>query len=110
MRSRPALTASTVAERIRVQVVHAERDGARIVELELPPGSTALNAVERSRLLDEHHGAGAAAWRFGIHGRECAGDTLLKTGDRVELYRPLTCDPKTQRRRRAALQPGKTRD
>ncbi|CAN0105203.1 unnamed protein product [Chrysoparadoxa australica] len=33
--------------------------------------------------------------------RRVAADQPLRDGDRVEIYRPLTTDPKEQRRRRA---------
>lgn len=41
-----------------------------------------------------------AAETCGIWGRICAVNTLLHDGDRVELYRPLTVDPKIARRER----------
>jgi len=34
---------------------------------------------------------------------------LLRDGDRVEIYRPLTLDPREQRRRRAAAANSKAR-
>jgi hypothetical protein len=37
----------------------------------------------------------------GIFGRLVALEHALATGDRVEIYRPLTADPKEARRRRA---------
>lgn len=37
----------------------------------------------------------------GIFAHCVAWDTLVKAGDRVELYRPLLLDPKEKRRRRA---------
>jgi putative ubiquitin-RnfH superfamily antitoxin RatB of RatAB toxin-antitoxin module len=39
---------------------------------------------------------------FGIFGRRAKLDHPLKDGDRVEVYRPLTIDPKEARRRRAS--------
>ena len=37
----------------------------------------------------------------GIFGKRCARDTLVKNGDRIEIYRRLIADPKDARRRRA---------
>lgn len=37
----------------------------------------------------------------GIFSQKCSLDTPLKAGDRVEIYRPLTIDPKAARRLRA---------
>jgi hypothetical protein len=40
--------------------------------------------------------------RIGIHGKAVAAGTILRDGDRVEIYRPLRADPKDLRRTRAA--------
>jgi putative ubiquitin-RnfH superfamily antitoxin RatB of RatAB toxin-antitoxin module len=40
-------------------------------------------------------------WRVGIYGKLKTLDTVLRDGDRVEIYRPLIADPKVTRRRRA---------
>ena len=40
--------------------------------------------------------------KVGVFGRLCKLDQVLKTGDRVEIYRPLLVDPKEMRRTRAA--------
>jgi uncharacterized protein len=42
----------------------------------------------------------AEALQAGIFSREVTKNQVLKPGDRVELYRPLTCDPKEKRRKR----------
>lgn len=36
----------------------------------------------------------------GVFSRQATKNQALKPGDRVELYRPLTCDPKEKRRKR----------
>ena len=46
--------------------------------------------------------------RFGVWGKPVAADRVLVTGDRLELYRPLTVDPKVARRERFARQGAKT--
>lgn len=40
--------------------------------------------------------------KVGIFGKAAAMTTVLKDGDRVEIYRPLIADPKEVRRKRAA--------
>lgn len=49
-------------------------------------------------------GLDAAAGACGIWGKVCTLQTPLQTGDRVELYRPLTVDPKVARRERFVKQ------
>ena len=43
-----------------------------------------------------------AGLRIGIFGKLCKPARVLSAGDRVEIYRPLTADPKTVRRELAA--------
>lgn len=80
-----------------MRVVVAWSPGPRQVlerELALEPGSTLRDAVAAAGLVP---GEGADA---GIWGRRSAWDQPLRDGDRVELYRELTVDPKTARRER----------
>lgn len=91
-------------ERIRVEVVYARREQQRVVCLELPPGATVRNAVERSRLLEPLPEDEAKACRYGVFGIVTEPSTLVRDGDRVEIYRPLLNDAKAIRRRRAREQ------
>ena len=80
-------------------------DGAaEVVELDLPYGATVRSAVERASHLSQLPLPALSGARCGIFGVECAPDTLLRGGDRVEVYRPLLNDPKAIRRRRVARQ------
>ena len=40
---------------------------------------------------------------FGVFSTRATPDTVLKPGDRLEIYRPLTRDPKERRRQRAKI-------
>ncbi len=95
---------SNGSKRIAVQVVYSERSMAHIIDIEVPPGTTAWNAVERARLNDALGANSPTHWQLGIFGRECPHDYLVRAGDRIEIYRPLEIDPKNQRRRRATQQ------
>jgi putative ubiquitin-RnfH superfamily antitoxin RatB of RatAB toxin-antitoxin module len=86
--------------RIRVEVIYALPQRQLRVPLELPPESTVLDAVQASGLLLQlPPGAG---WRIGVWGRPVYPETRLVDRDRVEIYRPLSADPKDVRRHRAA--------
>lgn len=61
----------------------------------LPPGSTVGQALAEAGLETAGH-VGVA-----IHGEAVGMERVLRTGDRVELLRPLVADPKDARRRRA---------
>lgn len=77
---------------LRVEVVQARPDGAEVVEIRLPDGSTVRDALAAS---------GLKGVQVGIFGKRVAMDTPLADGDRIEVYRPLPMDPKETRRRRA---------
>jgi putative ubiquitin-RnfH superfamily antitoxin RatB of RatAB toxin-antitoxin module len=86
---------------IRVQVVYARQPHAiEQVDLELPQGSTLGDAVAASGVAQRLPAAEFEALQAGVWGRLKAPETLLREGDRIELYRPLKVDPKEARRQR----------
>jgi putative ubiquitin-RnfH superfamily antitoxin RatB of RatAB toxin-antitoxin module len=97
--------APSATDELRVEVTYALPLKQWRVLLRLPPGSTVADAIERSNLrltirdlvVDDEH--------VGIFSKPVTLATTLRDGDRVELYRPLLCDPKEVRRQRAALEP-----
>ena len=64
--------------------------------LVVPPGTCVGLALE---ILGQPLVQEAAL--VGIFGQRCALSRVLQEGDRIELYRPLTVEPKAARRRRA---------
>jgi putative ubiquitin-RnfH superfamily antitoxin RatB of RatAB toxin-antitoxin module len=88
-------------DHIGVEVACAEPGRQSVVAIEVPSGCTAAEAIERSGIFALHPGLDPAACRVGIFGREVTRDRVLAAGDRVEVLRPLTEDPKERRRRLA---------
>lgn len=86
------------ADCIQVQVVYALPDKQVVVELSLPPGAKVGDALEQSDLLRRFPDIDLTRQRIGIFSRLATADTELNNGDRVEIYRPLTRDPKEARR------------
>lgn len=78
-----------------IEVIAALLGGIRRRRLQIEPGTTAGEAVRRSGLAEEMPEAALAN-----HGRPIDAGTPLQLGDRVELLRPLTVDPKVSRRER----------
>ena len=76
----------------------------QLVELTLPAGATATQALQHSGWLAGLSEAELAQLQLGIWGRKAAGSQVLRDGDRLELYRALTVDPKVARRERFAKQ------
>lgn len=89
---------------MRVEVVCARPDRQRLVTVELAPGATARDAVHASGIAVEFPDIDLTRAPLGVFGRACDDDTVLRAGDRVEVYRPLQVDPKEARRRRARRQ------
>ncbi len=86
---------------MRITVAFSPRAGAvDLVEVDLPEGARLVDALRASGLFDRHPRLQASDQRFGIWGASRKLDHLLRDGDRVEAYRPLTVDPKEARRLR----------
>ena len=89
---------------IRVEVVYATSDRQELVALELEPGTTVAEAIERSGLAEKFADFEVDPARVGIFSRKVSIDHVLHDGDRVEIYRLLIADPKEVRRQRARMQ------
>jgi uncharacterized protein len=81
--------------KIAVEVALAEAKLQTVRRVLLPEGSTVADALTAS-------GLEAAPGRVGVYGKVVPPGTILRQGDRVEIYRPLLADPKELRRARAA--------
>lgn len=93
------------SERIQVGVAYALPDEQVIMELCVVPGATAEEAIRESGILKRFREIDLAKNNVGVFGKRVNLDTVLKDGDRVEIYRPLIADPKESRRTRAAGAP-----
>jgi uncharacterized protein len=82
---------------ITVEVVLALPERQILRRLQLPEGSTVEDALAASGLTEKLRPGGV-----GIYGKAVPAKTMLREGDRVEIYRPLRADPKDLRRKRAA--------
>jgi putative ubiquitin-RnfH superfamily antitoxin RatB of RatAB toxin-antitoxin module len=89
-------------ELIRIEVAYARPENQRVLALDVPAGTTAIEAVRLSGIEEEFPEIELAGSRLGIFGKLCKADRVLLAGDRVEIYRPLKADPKVVRRARAA--------
>ena len=90
------------ASTINVEVAYAKPDTQVIIAVELPQGSTAADAITQSEIKLRFPELAAQEHKFGIFGKVCKPDQVLREGDRIEIYRPLIADPKQVRKERAA--------
>jgi len=104
------------AERlIKVEVAYATPERQLIVPVNVPAGTTALEAVRQSNIAAEFSEINIKKDPMGIFSKPLDGKGRPKpdkyemcAGDRVEIYRPLIIDPKAARLDRAKVaKPGK---
>ena len=88
---------------MEVEVVYARPDKQQIVPVVVPPGTTALEAVKLSRIIEIFPEIDPDTIDMGVFGKmvKNPAEHALREGDRVELYRPLKIDPKQARLNRA---------
>ena len=98
---------------IAVEVAYATPEKQKIIELLVPEGTTARQAVEQSGIDREFPDIDLNS-PMGIFSRPLDGkdlplpeDYVLSARDRVEIYRPLIIDPKQARLARAKKKQGK---
>lgn len=96
--------ASTPAATIRVSVVYALVDRSWQRRFELPAGASVSEAITASGLREVVPDIDYASDRLAVFGKSVKEDTPLRDGDRVEILRPLLCDPKEVRRQMAERQ------
>lgn len=91
------------AKQIRIEVVYAQPDNQRLVELVVPEGTTVRAAAERSGLQQHFPEIDLQQAPLGIFGKvsKKPEEQVVRENDRVEIYRPLIADPKKARANRA---------
>ena len=83
-----------------VELVYALPGEQTLLSLEVAPGTTVREAIELSGIRSRSVAIDLERDKVGIYGKRVSLETVLRDGDRVEIYRPLTADPKDARRRR----------
>ena len=84
-----------------VEVAYASVTRQGVVALNVTVGSTIQEVIMLSGVLAEFPEIDLDRQKVGIFGKRKALSDLVCDGDRVEIYRPLTIDPKEARRTKA---------
>lgn len=79
---------------MNVEIVYARAERQEIVGVELTEGATVGEAIEASRIVERCPEIDLGRQKVGVFGRVADPSTPLADGDRVEIYRPITADPK----------------
>lgn len=94
-------TSSNDQVKMHVEVVFALPKEQYVVDIELPVQSTVDDAIRLSKIMEKYTEIDLDVNKTGIFGKPAKRDAVLHPGDRVEIYRPLICDPKEMRKQRA---------
>jgi putative ubiquitin-RnfH superfamily antitoxin RatB of RatAB toxin-antitoxin module len=92
--------ADAASPALRVTVCYALPQRQTLLECRVPPGATVADALRASNIQALHPELDLATCKLGVFGKLAQLQTPLADLDRVELYRPLTVDPKVARQRR----------
>lgn len=85
-----------MADAIEVEIVASHPDGLERAAVTLCAPATVAEALAASGLAIPDYA------EVGIFGVRVGRDAVLSDRDRIEVYRPILCDPKQMRRQRAA--------
>ena len=88
-------------EQINIEIVYALPDKQTLLEKSIAAGTTVMEAIQISGIVEMHPEIDLAVNKLGIFGKLTKADAILRDKDRIEIYRPLLADPKEVRRRRA---------
>lgn len=80
---------------MQIGVAYSEPGRQIWLTIEVPDDATVQDAIERSGVLRQFPHIDLEAQKVGVFGRLVKLDAALRPGDRVEIYRAITCDPQT---------------
>lgn len=93
-----------MADLINIELIYALPDEQDLIAIQVEAGTNVEQAIEQSGLLKRYPQINLQENKVGIFSKVTQLDTILREGDRIEIYRPLIADPKEVRKRKAAMQ------
>lgn len=93
---------------IDVSIVYALPEKQDVRKVTVTSGATAFEAIRVSQILDDYPSIDVETMKVGVfanlldgRSRPSPDQYRVKSGDRLEIYRPLQIDPKQARLQRA---------
>lgn len=86
---------------IQIEVAYATPHKQIIIPISVAPGSTIAAAIAISRICEQFPEINLDKQKVGVFSQSKQLTDLVQAGDRIEIYRPLTIDPKEARRAKA---------
>lgn len=84
---------------MKVGVAYATPAKQLWLSLDVPEGATVKDVIEKSGIMKQFPEINLETQKVGVFGKITALDAVVEEGARVEIYRPMTADPKTVKRR-----------
>lgn len=84
---------------MQIGVAYSEPSQQIWMNIEVPDDASVQQAIEQSGILRQFPHIDLSSQKVGVFGRLVKLDAPLRPGDRVEIYRGITCDPQTVPRR-----------
>ena len=84
---------------MNISVAYADKFKQVWLKLEVPNGSTVLQAIQHSGMLKQFPEIDLKRQKVGIFGKLTKLDAPVEEGARVEIYREITADPELVERR-----------
>jgi uncharacterized protein len=83
---------------IPIEIVYANTKEQCLIKQQVPDNSSVQKSIENSGILSKFSEINLAKNTVGIFGKKVNLSQFIKSGDRVEIYRPLIIDPMSKRR------------
>ena len=91
-----------MSDTVSIEVAYALPEQQKIINIDVPVGSYAFDAAVASKIDQIFPEIDFATAKMGMFGKAIKAKTQqVFDGDRIEIYRPLICDPKASRKARA---------
>ena len=89
-----------MSELIEIEVAYALPGNQTLECLKVANGTTVAQAVKLSGICNKFPEIQPNDKNLGIFGKLVNSEAILHNHDRIEIYRPITVDPKEKRRKR----------
>lgn len=86
---------------IAIEVAYATPEKQKIINLTVPVNTTILQAIRQSGILEHFPEIDLTRQNVGVFSKKRTLTDIVQAGERIEIYRPLTIDPKEARRAKA---------
>ncbi len=89
---------------MKISIAYAVPGRQVLINHDVPEGTTIEAAIVSSGILEQLPQVGLTKNKVGVWNKARPLDTIVSAGDRIEIYFPVTVDPKTLPKRKTAAE------